>query len=112
LYSSAAQEWNHITHQMDRGAHSNWHFQGRPLPVASPCAPAGDRVRPRDCTCTTPIPIYGLTPAMGRTVKRGGVFSFSSLFSLKAVFFFFLVFRSFRNLARLLWQCSGFNDLA
>jgi len=48
---------------------------------------------------------------MGKIVKRGESFSFSFLFSLKAVFVFFLVL-FFGNLARLLRLCSGFNVLA
>jgi len=52
----------------------------------------------------------GLTPAMGELSMAGASFSF---FILKAVFVFLLLsFVFFGNLARLLWQCSGFNDLA
>jgi len=46
----------------------------------------------------------------GELSSAEGVFSVSFL-SLKAVFVFFLFF-CFRNLARLLRQCSGVNDLA
>jgi len=50
---------------------------------------------------------------MGKIVKRGQFFSSSFSSSLlKAVFVFSFLFPTLLNLARLLWQCSGFTDLA
>jgi hypothetical protein len=50
-------------------------------------------------------------PCYGEIVKRVEAFSFSFLFSLKAVFVFFR-FLFFCDLARLLRLGSGGNDLA
>jgi hypothetical protein len=43
---------------------------------------------------------------------RASFYFFFSFFILKAVFVLVFSFGFFGNLARLLWQCSGFNDLA
>jgi len=58
------------------------------------------------------ITILGPTPAMGKCQARGKLFLVLFFFFHFKSFFLFFFFSTFLKLARLLRQCSGFNDLA